>query len=121
MTDPSSLCGTPSPGKRKANPVSFEGSLIYWLEVPSDQQHYIQGILEGYDDLGYYQTMVHEFRETAEGVALALGRITSTEDVRKNLEALLSALVRDYGLRVLEESPDIPPDEQPLSRKIGRT
>ncbi len=105
--------------KLRPNPVSFAGSLIYWLEVPSNRQHYIHGILEGYDDLGYYQTMIHGYREDADGQMYALGRLTSSEDSREETEALLAAFSDEYGLRVAESAPDIPPDEQPSSRKPG--
>jgi hypothetical protein len=109
---------SPDP-KRRPNPVLFAGSLIYWLEVPSNRQHYIHGILEGYDDLGYYQTMIHGYREDADGQVYALGRLTSSEDSREETEALLAAFADEYGLRVAENVPDIPPDEQPSSRKLG--
>lgn len=108
------------PENPRPNPVSFAGSLIYWLEVPSDQQHYIQGILEGYDDLGYYQTIVHGHREDADGRSLALARITSTVEARAEIEALIAALAGEYGIRLAESAPEIPPDAQPPSRKVGR-
>lgn len=109
---------SPDP-KRRPNPVLFAGSLIYWLEVPSNRQHYIHGILEGYDDLGYYQTMIHRYREDADGQRYDLGRLTSSEDSREETEALLAAFADEYGLRVAESAPDIPPDEQPVSKKPG--
>ena len=105
--------------KLRPNPVPFAGSLIYWLEVPSNRQHYIHGILEGYDDLGYYQTMVHRYCEDADGQRYDLGRLTSSEDSREETEALLAAFADEYGLRVAESAPDIPPDEQPSSKKPG--
>ena len=43
-------------GRGRLNPESYEGSLIWWLRVPTPQQNYLQAILEAYDDLGYYQT-----------------------------------------------------------------
>ncbi|MBT3351077.1 MAG: DUF4911 domain-containing protein [Nitrospinaceae bacterium] len=102
-----------------SNPVSFSGSLIYWLEVPSDKQHFIHGILDGYDNLGYYQTMVHGWGERVDGGATSLARITSTEDTREEMDTLLEALSADFGLKLLDEAPDIAPDFQPVSRKPG--
>lgn len=101
----------------RPNPEPYSGSLIYWLEVPSDQQHFIQGILDGYDGLGYYQTMVHGYGRREDGRTTALARITSTEDGRDEFEDLLEALTADFGLRLLEEAPGIEPDVQPRSKK----
>ncbi len=109
----------PESGISRPNPVAFAGSLIYWLEVPSDRQHYIHGILEGYDDLGYYQTMVHGCREEADGQRFDLGRLTTSVNARREAEALLAVFADEYGLRVPENAPDIPPDAQPPSRKLG--
>lgn len=103
----------------RKNPVLFSGSLIYWLEVPSDQQHYIQGILEGYDDLGYYQTLVHGYREEADGKRIDLARITGSVDAKQEIEAVIAALSVEYGFRLSEEAPDISPDAQPPSRRLG--
>ena len=105
--------------KPRPNPVSFAGSLIYWLEVPSNRQHFIHGILEGYDDLGYYQTMLHRHCEDEEGQVYDLGRLTSSEDSREETEALLAVFANDFGLRVAENAPDILPDAQPTSKKPG--
>jgi hypothetical protein len=101
----------------RPNPETYSGSLIYWLEVPSDQQHFIQGILDGYDGLGYYQTMVHGYGQREDGWTTALARITSTGDGRDEMEGLLEALAAGFGLRLLEEAPGIQPDLQPRSKK----
>ncbi len=111
----------PSNPESSPNPVAFAGSLVYWLEVPSDRQHYIHGILEGYDDLGYYQTMVHGCREEADGQRFDLGRLTTSVDARGEAEALLAVFADEYGLRVSENAPDILPDAQPPSRKLNRS
>ena len=99
------------------NPVPFSGSLIYWIEVPSDKQHFLQGILDGYDGLGYYQTMVHGWGGREDGGTTSLARITSTEDTREEMDALLAALSVDFGLILLDAAPDIAPDLQPGTRK----
>ncbi len=112
--------GTSSDPVPCPNPVAFAGSLIYWLEVPSDRQHYIHGILEGYDDLGYYQTMVHGYREEAGGQRFDLGRLTTSVDARGEAESLLAVFAEEYGLRIPKNAPDISPDAQPPSRKLGR-
>ena len=41
----------PEAGGPRPNPEVFEGSLIYWAESPTEKQHFINGILEGYDAL----------------------------------------------------------------------
>ncbi len=102
----------------RPNPELYEGALIYWFEVPAHQQHFIQGILDGHDGLGYYQTMDHGYGQGEDGGATALARITSAEDGRGEMGALLDALAADYGLRLLEEAPGLPPDIQPQSRKL---
>jgi hypothetical protein len=102
-----------------SNPVPFSGSLIYWIEVPSDKQHFIHGILDGYDGVGYYQTMAHGWGERENGVVTSLARITSTEDTREEMDGLLAALSVDFGLELLDAAPVIAPDLQPGSRKPG--
>lgn len=108
---------TPKPPA--SNPELFSGSLIYWIEVPSDKQHFLHGILDGYDGLGYYQTMVHGWGEREGGETTSLARITSTEDTREEMDSLLAALSVDFGLKVLDAAPDIAPDLQPESSKPG--
>ena len=107
----------PAESGPRPNPEVFAGSLIYWAEVPSDKQHFINGILEGYDALGYYQTMEHDYGQGEGGSRTALARITSTEDARGDMEALLESLKAEFGLRLLGEAPGTLPDIQPRSRK----
>lgn len=102
------------------NPERHSESLIYWIEVPSDKQHFMQGILDGCDGLGYYQTMVHGYGQQEDGRTTALARITSTEDSHGEMEVLLDTFAADYGLRLLDKAPFILPDSQPPSRKAGR-
>lgn len=107
----------PEAGGPRPNPEVFEGSLIYWAESPTEKQHFINGILEGYDALGYYQTMAHGYGQGEEGRTTALARFTTTEDARGDMEALLKSFEAEFGLKLLGEAPAIPPDVQPLSRK----
>jgi len=106
--------------RSRANPECHSESLIYWVEVPSDVQHFLQGILDGCDGVGYYQTMVHGYGQREDGQTTALARITSTEDSRGAMEALLDTFVAGYGLQPLDKAPCILPDSQPPSRKAGR-
>ncbi len=107
----------PAESGPRPNPEVFAGSLIYWAETPSEKQHFINGILEGYDALGYYQTMAHGWGQGEGGRTTALARITSTEDARGDMEALLESLEAEIGLRLLGEAPATLPDIQPRSRK----
>lgn len=102
----------------RPNPEPFSESLIYWIEVPSDKQHFIQGILDGSDGTGYYQTMTHGWGQRDGGIT-SLARITSTEDGRGEMEGLLETFAASYGVRLLDEAPGLPPDSQPPSRKAG--
>lgn len=97
----------------RPNPESFEGSLVWWVEVPARRQNYLQAVLEGHDDIGYYQTLVPRFREGEGGEPLALGRLTSSPDAQGYVQRLMKALGGECGLRLLEGAPDIAPDEQP--------
>ncbi|MDA1001038.1 MAG: hypothetical protein O2807_11070 [bacterium] len=103
----------------RPNPEPFEGSLIWWIEVPASEQYYVQGLLEGYDSIGYYQTLVPDYRREVPGGIYALARITSTEGGREELRFLLDALRAECGLRVLEAAPEISPDVQPASGGVS--
>ena len=88
-------------GADRPNPEPFEGSLVWWIEVPGTNQNYLQGVLEGHEELGYYQTLDQCVRRGADKRPIALGRITSTPDMRGRLKRLLEIRLRaaDRSLR----------------------
>ena len=99
--------------EKRLNPESFDGSLIWWLQAPTSQQNYLQAILEGYDDLGYYQTF-HACAENNEhGEPMSLARLTSTIDAEIQMKMLLRALSREINLKILDGAPPFKPSEQP--------
>ncbi len=106
--------GAPRPEAPRPNPEPFSGSLIWWVEAPASAQHYVQEILEGYEGLGYYQTLRVHAAEDADGAPYALARITSTESAREDMARLLAGLEEECGLRLADAAPtDIAPDHQP--------
>ncbi len=108
---------SPSGPDFRPNPEPFSGSLVWWVEVPAHEQFYLQGVLEGYEGLGYYQTLLPRLGEDGERASTALGRITSVPDARGELASLLAALGEECGLRLPERAPDIPPDFQPAKAR----
>ena len=103
----------------RPNPELFEGSLIWWVEVPVSLQNHLQGVLEGHEGLGYYQTLDPCLRPEPEPVAL--GRITSTPDMREDLARLLRVLAGECGLALPGQAPAaFAPDERPRVRDLKR-
>ncbi|OGL64353.1 MAG: hypothetical protein A3J27_11830 [Candidatus Tectomicrobia bacterium RIFCSPLOWO2_12_FULL_69_37] len=109
-----------SSGAGRPNPEPFEGSLVWWIEVPGSQQNYLQAVLEGHEELGYYQTLDQCVRRGPDRRAVALGRITSTPDMRGRLEALLRVLSGECGVTLPDRAPDFRPDEKPGARARGK-
>jgi len=107
-------------GADRPNPEPFEGSLVWWIEVPGSQQNYLQGVLEGHEELGYYQTLDQCARRGPDRRPIALGRITSTPDMRERLERLLGVLAAECGVSLPGRAPDFLPDERPGARARGR-
>jgi len=107
-------------GADRSNPELFEGSLVWWVEVPGTNQNYLQGVLEGHEELGYYQTLDQCVRRGADKRPIALGRITSTPDMRGRLEALLRVLSGECGVTLPDRAPDFRPDEKPGARARGK-
>ena len=99
--------------EKRLNPESFDGSLIWWLEVPTSQQNYLQAILEGYDDLGYYQTFHACAEKNEQGEPMSLARLTSTINDEVETKMLLEALSYEINLKILDCAPSFKPSEQP--------
>ena len=99
--------------EKKLNPVSYFGSLIWWLHVPTSRQNYLQAILEGYDDLGYYQTFHACAEKNEHSEPMSLARLTSTIDAEVETRTLLEALSQEINLKILNSAPSIKPAEQP--------
>ncbi|MCY3822815.1 MAG: hypothetical protein OXG62_02975 [Nitrospinae bacterium] len=97
----------------RLNPESYDGSLIYWLCVPTSQQNYLQAILEGYDDLGYYQTFHASIEKNEHGEPMSLARLTSSIDAEAETKALLEAFSEEIKLKILDSAPPLDPSEQP--------
>jgi len=99
--------------EKRPNPESFDGSLVWWLLVPTSRQNYLQAILEGYDDLGYYQTFHACAEKNEHGEPMSLARLTSTIDAENQMKMLLGALSREINLNILDDAPSFKPSEQP--------
>lgn len=99
--------------EKRLNPETFDGSLIWWLHVPTSRQNYLQAILEGYDDLGYYQTFHTCAEKNEHGEPMSLARLTSTIDDEVETKKLLEALSREINLKILDCAPPIKPSDQP--------
>jgi len=104
----------------RPNPEPFQSSLVWWIEVPASEQNYLQGVLEGHEELGYYQTLDQCVRRGPDRRPVALGRITSTPDMRERLARLLALLAAECGVSLPERAPDFLPDEKPGARARGK-
>ena len=98
---------------KRINPESYDGSLIWWLHVPTSRQNYLQAILEGYDDLGYYQTFHACAERNEHGEPMSLARLTSTIDAEIETKTLLGALSHEINLKIQDCAPPFKPLEQP--------
>lgn len=107
-------------GADRPNPEPFEGSLVWWIEVPGSRQNYLQGVLEGHEELGFYQTLDQCVRRGADKRPIALGRITSTPDMRGRLNRLLEILAAECGVSLPDRAPAFRPDERPDARARGK-
>lgn len=107
-------------GTGRPNPEPFEGSLVWWIEVPGSEQNYLQGVLEGHEELGYYQTLDQCVRRGPDRRPVALGRITSSPDMRERLGRLLAILGEECGVSLPPGAPDFLPDEKPGARARGK-
>ena len=97
----------------RLNPESHEGSLIWWLRVPTTQQNYLQAVLEAYDDLGYYQTFAACSGKNEQDEPLSLARLTSTIDAKVEITMLLEGLSREINIEIPDFAPSFEPSEQP--------
>ena len=97
----------------RLNPESCDGSLIWWLYVPTSRQNYLQAILEGYDDLGYYQTFHACIEKNEHGEPMSLARLTSSIDAKVGTKALLEAFSKEIKLKILDSAPPFDSSEQP--------
>ena len=104
---------TPHRKVERLNPEPCEGSLIWWLHVPTSEQKYLQAILDGYDDLGYYQTFHACIEKNEHGQPMSLARLTSTTDTKVEMKALLEAFSQEIDLKVLDSAPPFGASEQP--------
>ena len=98
---------------KRLNPESYDGSLIWWLYVPTSRQNYLQAILEGYDDLGYYQTFHACAEKNEHDEPMSLARLTSSMDAEAETKALLEAFSKEIKLKILDSAPLLDPSEQP--------
>ena len=99
--------------KEKSNPHEYKGSLIWWIEIISSQQNYLQAIILGYDSLAYYQGINKNYRTSRDGIIYALGRLTSMAENKNECENLLLCLGKEMPLNILPNSPAIYYDFQP--------
>ena len=99
--------------EKRLNPESCDGSLVWWLQVPTSRQNYLQAILEGYDDLGYYQTFHACAEKNEHGEPMSLARLTSTIDAEVETKTLLEAFSHEIDLKILDCAPSFKPSEQP--------
>ncbi len=99
--------------KEKSNPHEYKGSLIWWIEIISSQQNYLQAIILGYDGLAYYQGINKNYRTSRDGIIYALGRLTSMAENKNECENLLLCLGKEMSLNILPNSPAISYDFQP--------
>ncbi len=97
----------------RLNPVPYEGSLIWWLHVPTSQQNYLQAILEAYDGMGYYQTFGACTEKNEQGESMSLARLTSTIDAKAGVTMLLEGLSREINFEIPDFAPSFEPSEQP--------
>lgn len=105
----------PPPDGGRPNPQACDGALVWWVGVPTSEQNYLQAVLEGYDDLGYYQTFPSGAGKNEGARPVAIGRLTSSADARADVEALLDALAEEVNLHILDATPPFGPAEQPRS------
>ncbi len=106
---------TPRPEGGRPNPEACDGSLVWWVGVPTSEQNYLQAVLEGYDDLGYYQTFRSGAGKNEGEQPISLARLTSSVDARAEAEALLDALSEEVNLHILDVTPPFGSAEQPRS------
>lgn len=99
--------------KEKSNPHEYKGSLIWWIEIISSHQNYLQAIILGYDSLAYYQGINKNYRTSRDGIIYALGRLTSMAENKNECENLLLCLGKEMSLNILPNSPAISYDFQP--------
>lgn len=99
--------------KKNENPHEYEHSLIWWIEIPSSQQNYLQAIILGYDGLAYYQGIKKKYRVNADGEVFSLGRLTSMPENKKECTNLLLSLEKEINLKIASDLPCIPFDFQP--------
>ena len=99
--------------KEKTNPFEHKGSLIWWIEIISSQQNYLQAIILGYDGLAYYQGINKNYRTTADGIIYSLGRLTSMPENKNKCKNLLLSLGKEMPLNIVPNSPNISCDFQP--------
>ncbi len=99
--------------RARSNPESHAGSLVWWMHVPTSAQNDLQAILEGYDDLGYYQTFPARVGQNARGEAMSLARLTTSIDAEREARALLDALAREIHVELPDDAPSFGPSEQP--------
>ena len=103
---------TSHPAGERSNPETCGGSLIWWVHVPTSEQNYLQAILEGYDDLGYYQTFPW-FEKDERGESTSLARLTSSIDAQVEAKALLDVFRQEINLKIPDSAPSFGPSEQP--------